>query len=378
VSEQEVSGKHPASINVYPLVPAAELAGQANEIANALGQPSVTVAQVSGCVSYADHERLWQNNSGAGLPSAAAAEQAARSFMERANERAAATQRTGGKRGLPALFPRIVRTVSTSPVYAAGAFSPDHWLVQFMGFLSPGGVFPGAAGVPQFPKAPDLPQPHLDTTAAPSLPYVTGPASPPSPTLGAAEPDAPVAGGLIDVRIGAGSEVIGLWSRWRPHRAVQIAKRLSPPANNDSHHGEHTDPLLVYNLEGDGEPQSFIAPYYALPGGHHGPNLFPASEFSILADIGQRDSDGVTEVVALVAGIADPNSLDFAWGVWRLDRPASDGLEAYGSSPSILLEPGAHNVVLDIVDRRTGAIARTERTVYAGIPAERETQKAGA
>lgn len=168
------------SINVYPLVAAAELAQRANEIADVLfkmpsatdGQRRLTVSPASGCLSYVDRDRLWQNDSGAGLPSdATAAEAAARSFIEQAMQRAAARPPRGEQARLPELFPRTFRAINTRRVYAAGAPQPDHWLVQFMSFLAPGGILPTTAGVSPLPKIPELPQPHLDTAAAPKLPH---------------------------------------------------------------------------------------------------------------------------------------------------------------------------------------------------------------
>src|SRR5258708_464626 len=141
--------------------------------------------------------------------SAGQAETLARRFMETSNKRISGSilRSLGGA----AIFPADARLTVSQPVFAPDGNSPDHWLCIFAGYVPTG---------------------LLDST-------------PPAAT--APQTTVPVLGAQVDVRIGAGLEVLSVWSNWRPIRAMELVEALPAPTGDGSQ--------LVYQAGGHHEPQ---------------------------------------------------------------------------------------------------------------------------
>jgi len=66
-----------------------------------------------------------------------------------------------------------------------------------------------------------------------------------------------------------------------------------------------------------------------------------------------------------------PGPFSYAWGAWRIDDLATGfRLLATGRQQITLMGVGSYNVVLDVQDQTTGAIARTQRVIFAAQPQE--------
>jgi hypothetical protein len=166
----------------------------------------------------------------------------------------------------------------------------------------------------------------------------------------------PVLNAQVDVRIGADSEVVGVWSSWRPVRAVELVEVLPSPSNGGAQ--------LFYQGGGHDEPQEILAPYYMLPGDDNDTGrIFAASRYSLLVEISREDGDQSTRLSADVTGNA--GSLSYVWGAWPLDTGPGQ-FEQLGSSASVELPAGAYNVVLDVEDQLTHAFARSQCVIYCG------------
>ena len=192
------------------------------------------------------------------------------------------------------MFPQNLQVTGGRLVYAPNSDNPDHWLVQFIAFLSPGGLIP-----------PYNLTTRLDTSRRIAIaPLTVGEiASLPSPTQPGVEQNVPVEGSLIDVRIGAEGKIIGLWSRWRPYEEIKSVKRLQPPQQTNTDNKIQTH--LFYKLEDQDDPQQFIAPCYMVSN-EDSIEILPASQYSLIVDITSIDYAERVELRALVLGYAGP------------------------------------------------------------------------
>jgi hypothetical protein len=308
------------TITVYELIDADRLVENATRIGELLFRMprggvgrSFAVSPICGWLLYSDHTQLRRSRRKRRLPDdAAAARAAARRFLAAAAAQAPALRALG----LPPLFPAQLEDAETTLVFHPRLPQVDHWLCRLT--------------------------PHLSTRTADNE-------------------SVPVIGSSIDLRIGELGEVIGLSSRWRP-----CVRGLSRPATAHPERAgvgaTHSQPpQQVYLLAGQNAPQRFLAPYWIETGEEH-PGLIPASDCSLLATIVELErADGV-ELWAAVAG--GSGQYDLSWATWSLLLP-QDGFRELGSTLSVFVPLGVHNVALNVQDRATGAITQTQSTVYA-------------
>lgn len=269
---------------------------------------------------FSDSSQMWTGGAGAIPRSAGDAEAAARRFMEEANRRVAASH-LRDLAGI-ALFPADPQLASVGPMFAEGRASPDHWLCTFGAELSTG-----------LPNKSDT-SGSVDQTIA------------------------SVMDAGVDIRVGANSSVIGMWSTWRPVRGFEMVDALRPPPGGAT-------PSIIYQAYGHDIPQDLLAPYYLMPGDDEDTGaLLPASSYSLLVDIGRDDGASTTQLTAQVTG--NVGSLAYAWGAWPLEVGPVAGLTSLGTGATVQLEAGAYNVVLDVQDQLTGAFVRKAFVIYFG------------
>ena len=188
-------------------------------------------------------------------------------------------------------------------------------------------------------------------------------------------------GSTIEVRIGMNGDIIGLFSGWRPYYGIEIVERINSPTQQDDKH-EHNASISknpVYILESTGEPQLFLAPYYIGSSGHE-ISIFPASHYSLSVKILEEiiDQTGALRLTAVIIGADSMKAkgfdmekrIQYSWGSYRLDSHALEFTDI-GTSSTIAIEKGIHNVILQVEDIQTHAIAHIQQIVYAGIPANR-------
>jgi hypothetical protein len=350
-------------VYVYPLIDAGLIAARAQPLLAQLkaglrdrpGQVEFAVNPASGCFRFFDAARLWKNGNGAGLPKTAAdAAKTAADYFKAAN-REALRYRTAmnlSASEYPDPFPvDALKHVSSKPVYANGASAPDHWLGLWMAWLpvkGPPAVPPDDAGI-----------------------------------------TAPVHGAGVEVRIGAGGQVLGVVSTLRPWTGRAAVDAFEPPPSADG-----TPPALLYFMEGSGEPQRFIAPYFrddnSPEADDHGIALRPACVYSLIARIGITMSRESTMLSALLmdgsgdfAPVADNGDYAVSWFCQRLDTIKStlaaddsgatlstraDPVESDGPTLT-LADPGIYQAEVAVEHLPTGAARTTLRHVIVAADA---------
>ena len=352
-------GSGAPTIYVYRTLPIGAVAAQQATLARVLfdmksgAGERFYISPLSGTLVYADTSRLRAATRAPQLPSAADARKAAEQFILEKNRAVAATDFGRGTPRIDGLFPADLRHVATVAVVSPQGSFIDHWRSRFIGFLPTGApvIQPLAAAPP-----PDVPQPAaIDPAVWPTLPKLVPP-SQPGDASGMLPASLPVDGGSVEVRIGAGGEVIGVCSRWRPYASIEIATSVAPPPGRP-------DAVMYYAMDGDEQPQDVIAPYYLLPGSDEDLGGFaPASDRSLVVGISRSDGGTATTLTAMVSG--GSGKARYAWGCWDLARGPSAGFEMLGTGPTTQLPAGAYNVVVDVEDTVTGAFARTQAVVY--------------
>jgi hypothetical protein len=358
-------------IDVYPVVSPRFLAGHKDEIGRVLGMKAAAegnrilhISTLSGGVTYFDIEQLWTNNNPGALPrSAAEVAKIAKNYLDRVRQNVEKLSEPTrfNLRNLFPTFPKAPDEVICTYAYAWDKNFPDHWLVRFGAKLATGIVTPQVVGMLQS-AGPALASadPNRIPIALGEVTQIPSASAPEFTTLQL--PDlAPVDGGLVDIRIGAGGKVIGLVSRWLAHLPPISAKLLAPPKQPDQPH--EPKPKICYRIGGDNEPQEFVAPYYSIlsSDGDTG-EYVPASNHSLLVRIAQQGDETSVLLTALAAGSL--GSLRYAWGGWRLDQGASGFRRLGGASSLRLADPGIHNIVVDVEDTVTKAFARAQVMVY--------------
>jgi hypothetical protein len=201
------------------------------------------------------------------------------------------------------------------------------------------------------------------------------------PTLtldGAGRRHALVLGAQVEVRIGHQGRVIALNSRWHPlSGAVKyspIASFAPPQVAKDEDVTTSQPPSIQYVLDGDDAQQYYLAPYYARVE-EHVLALYSAGPWSLTVDIGRvRQGRSTMTLLALAEG----GSGDYAyhWGALPdlglgalVDFDSGQAPQDNRSASRIELPNGAYLIVLNVLDRATGAF-KHHRQIVASSPIE--------
>lgn len=183
-----------------------------------------------------------------------------------------------------------------------------------------------------------------------------------------------VMGSEIDIRIGQNGSVISFSSFWRP----SFLKR-SEAEYFDSHDlideedlpHEHEHPELVYVLDGQNCPQTFITPYHSLPDGHHG-TVIPASSYSLLVRLGFAEKlEGGAFVIPIILG--GSGNYITNWSYWKPDTIFDEGMITLGEQEFIELDPGVYNILLHVKDSDTGVVQLFESSASVKYGVEIES-----
>lgn len=311
-------------INVYRLVSPDDIVSQQDTIARAFfgmksasdGDRKLIISPISGRLSYYDSGRLWKSNGDTLLSrTASEAQQAAESFLRGARERFSATQ-ARAKVDLSQLIPTQLSHIKSVLARAPGQMFPDHWVSIFGVTLSTG--MRGQDSAPVDAK--------------------------------------------IELRFGSSIQPVAMSSTWRPFDTRRLVNHLPFP-------GSPFSPRLLYRVADSEDPQTYIAPFYVTADDDTGA-FWPASTYSLIAGIAmQGTGSGILLTPVIPDAFTGP--FDYAWGAWRLDNPSGGfSLLSTGRSQVQLSGVGVYNVVLDIQDRKTGALTRTERVVF--VPQQQE------
>ena len=275
------------------------------------------------------------------LPTLEDAQAAAAEFFSTANSRLAAA-RSLAQGGFRELFPTNPRKRGARLVTDPITEGPSHWLCHFGHDLEP------AQG----------------------------------------EPQAPVLGGLTDVRIGEGKKVVGVWHRWRVVTSEEVVGRvpsgqpeagggtapaaLQPasliplaeqpgPLSIAPQREEGEAPTLAYLAADENVVQRCMVPYY-VRGKDEDRTFSPASSHSFLPTISLKRSTGSVSLRADVAG--GSSRYEFAWAGWSPLTIGTAGIADLGSGPEVEVEVGVSTVVLQVTDLLTGISVSTETVVY--------------
>jgi hypothetical protein len=192
---------------------------------------------------------------------------------------------------------------------------------------------------------------------------------------------ADVFGAQVDVRIGPGGALLGYLCRWRPVLDEYADVGLTPPPPNEDP-AKPREQGVVYVLAGDATPQHYLAPYWAIDHGHE-LELASACQFALTVDIVRSSEGDPTQYVAVVDG--GSGIYGFDWGLLPMSDIGGSGLVELGggqtsidrstAAPStvgvVTLPAGAHIVMVNVVDRVSGAFQHRAQQIYvAGGPDE--------
>lgn len=323
----------------YKLAPPGAAAKAADPIARLIrkelgvAEPERHVVEVtpwSGWIRYYDRKRLWQDRVVA-LPSRAQAQEKAEAWL-----RTYAALLTGN----PAL-PDEVRSLQLAPGQAkaqdlmalanSNGNGYDHWLYR----------------------------------AQPML------------TLGASPGAVAVMGSAVEIRIGEGGAIIGFTVRWRALTGETVRVPLVAPQERyvdqppDSDSDNEAPSELVYVLDGEFSPQSYLSPFY-LRGTGHDISYVGAGALSLTIDFFGYNTNEATELTAIVMG--GSGNYDVHWGYAPLGEPFE--LQMLGelrsktigtaTASTVSVPVGAYLVVIDARDRLTGATAFTQQYAISG------------
>jgi hypothetical protein len=364
------------SINVYELIPSEKIVKHEKLIAELLfGMKSSDennkhfyISHLTACIFYSDNNALGKNtNRESILKDPRYAENSALKFMQDKN-------RVLARNGIPPLFPKAPHTID---VVVAGL---DHFLCRFTVYLP--------LGINKITSS------------------MAGSMSREEETEGSivAEEPAPIYGTAVEIRVSTTGEIIGVKSYWRPcYELAKIVSRIAAPFSHghataqvrmesssssedaDSHVSNKSDKApLCYLLEGDEQPQRFLAPYYIFfEEGSHDSSFIPASQYSlVIAILEERTLDGVILTPKVLKGKLDDgaaieNSIECEWATLKLDGGfeelgSKSRLKNHGHLKKLTLGNGSFNVFLQVRDRLTGAVAVTQKLIYGDIRANLE------
>lgn len=201
-----------------------------------------------------------------------------------------------------------------------------------------------------------------------------------------------VEGAAIDVRLGGDGKIIGLSSTWRPMSGDRLSTEPADPSELDPIYAdaegairaprvptvpvidkpkvpfspledpeETTPPEFLFWLADEAAPQKFLAPILLRHDGHEG-EVTAASRHSLCAEIWERTTGTQVEVLAVVTG--GSGNYEYQWGSWSTDSIFSEGVKTLETSPTVSLDPGVHNIILQVKDKLTEAVVQTEKVVF--------------
>jgi hypothetical protein len=281
-------------------------------------------------------DNLWKADLFSDLPrEPQAAESAARQFFHDANLRLANTA-AFRKAGLRRLFPENLKSAGNALVSHIDTGKPAHWLCWF----------------------------------SVTLPTAVG------------QPDAVVSFAVIEVRVGVGGKIAGLWSKWRPYTTDEAVTRIPLSSLNGSKStsaaqgpslravpgaitkdsDDEQAVQLVYMAGDENAIQTLLAPYYMITNSDFA-LVAPASSHSLIVNIEQDASPNGITLQAIVTG--GSRNYNYRWARFSPISVWNDGMQDLGSSDQVRVDAGVHNIILLVEDKLTGAQVQTESMVYA-------------
>ena len=322
----------------YELAPQGALASAADQVALVIrkelgvAEPTRHIVEVtpsSGWVRYYDRARLWQKQP-AQLPSRDQALAKAEAWMKRYAKLMLANPALPDSVQSLQLAPAQARPQDLAVLANMSGDGFDHWLYRAQPLLS----------------------------------------------LGDNQGSAQVLGSAIEIRIGDGGAVIGFSIRWRALTGKTVyapksdlaPRMLDQPADDPN---DKTPPELVYVLDGEFSPQTFLSPYY-LRGTGHEISVVSASQASLTIDFYGRNTSENAELTAFVMG--GSGDYDVRWGVTTLGDPgplkmideARSKTIGTTTASTIYVPVGAYLVVISARDRKSGATAFTQQYAICG------------
>lgn len=298
----------------------------------------VLVSESSGWIEYVDTEQVWRKGLPPRLSDTSGAKKAAEDFLRSLTKAlsAPANAKLPESLGQMVLMPPNLKPTELSQVLRPDGSAADHWLYRA--------------------------RPQLSATRPNRRPI-------------------DVFGSQVEVRVGAGGKVISYHARWRPvvHEHVYVDLAPFPRADDPPPNA------LVYLLEGDGIPQYYLAPYYLVNTGHE---LSFASASSYSLDVVIIAEDGKEEETRLTAYVGGGSgNYTFNWAVYSLQTVLGEGYRELGEGTREPLQindnskvmtsrmdigPGAYVVMVNVIDRETGAFRHYRQEVFAPVKVEVE------
>jgi len=307
----------------------------------------VTVAP--GFIEHVDTVGLWNTN-GAALPNAEEARSYAGAVVKRVAQALSSSNEALASLGSLEIVPARLRPIDLLQVAPMEGQDWDHWLVRS--------------------------RPQLPLNAAAGV-------------------CADVFGAAIEVRIGPAGAVLGFLSRWRAVLDEHVEVALTPPpppppppppsqSSSGSTGQQPSEPVILYVLEGETAPQHYLAPYY--PGeDDEDLTLASATELSLVVSVAPYSAEDPTKYVAVVEGGSGEYSFD--WGTLPFSDFTENVLVELGGGeitsdrstdpPSNLsvvdLTAGAHLVMVNVVDLKTGGFVHHSEQIYVAEPEDTST-----
>jgi hypothetical protein len=322
-----------------------------------------SISSFTGCVRFRSPD-LWSTGGQGLLKDSKTARTAAKAFLQEAQ-----SQLQSISQDVATLLPHKLEPLTASLVYGYDEVAPDHWLVRFQPYLPTGGGNTETFGAASPTEGSSISN-SLATPTASLIPPVTTAenlllAQPSTNASPAVDRDfvseAPVVGGVVDVRLVSASKILALSSSWRPYSECKAVTRLAPPDEEQSAGGTTAaQPSICYLMHAENEPQEYISPFYRSDFGE----IAPASDHSLFIEVIQEQSaDGSVTLTAQPTG-SSSHTIRYVWAAWRVGSMAEEDMQVYGTSPSLRLQAGAYNVILDAEDENK-AFVRNQMLVYA-------------
>jgi len=324
-----------------------------------LKEPLFSLSPASGCMKFFDRQLLWRESkrTGGKVPTRmSAVAKITRDFFGRVNSFVARYRsRTGTPRSeLPDPFPiRHLKHVSSTPMLRDGDIAPDHWLSTWMLHLPP------------FAETD-----HDDH--------------------GREKDCAPVFGAVVEVRVGANNQIVGLVSSvrvWSSSFAVEAFSGGShdhPPVKRDEK--GRLIPSSCFVLDSPLARQQFLAPFLTnthASGHHYGAPVLPTCIYSLMVEIGvKRERDKPrAELFALImddegemAPTVDLDEWSITWFYQRFDKLFHSELVESTAATLTIDQPGVYHVEVFVEHRSSGACRSTHQQVILGGNIESEQE----